>query len=320
MVTESLKPLPVDLPPVDYTAHGLKVIQQLHEYFYARRAEANKNAKNEEARLKVEQERLSQVEPEKGSHEDPELDRMMGECDGSLRALQEKRVLIHQKQREVSITQQAAESHERELIRLREEIKNSELKAKEYAERSLETQKELLDLGSPESEIDKLNGLKMRHSEEKSKNANYRTWLSQKNNLEGQRSRVVEAQRKAEDLDRCVNLLKDKVKQDMLDSTEMPLPGITFDGTKFLYEGSAIENLSTSSAMKLAVGLARSLAKKTKVICLDGAEALDEESYKALKEEVKDDGFSYFISKVGKAFESSPEETVISMQEGRVLQ
>ncbi len=67
--------------------------------------------------------------------------------------------------------------------------------------------------------------------------------------------------------------------------------------------------------MKLACSLARVLAKKTKVICLDGAEALDEATYAQLHAEIENDGFTYFVSKVGEAFKSET-DTVIKMSGG----
>jgi DNA repair ATPase RecN len=316
-VEKALAPLPIPLPPtIDYTGHGLKVATQLHEYFYGRRAEANKTVKSEQARLNVESEKVSLVEPPSGSHDDAALDRMGGECDAEIRSLQQKRGEQNQKvhyakelEMQVDREQRAVENFQRELTKAQAFLEIIRVKADA-------AQKDALQFGDPQPRLDELHGFKARHSVEKTKNAEYRTWLSKRDNLEGQRKRLDEATHFASELDRCVTSINYGLKTGMMRSVEMPIPGITFENDKFFFEGSAIENLSTSSSMKLACGLARALAKKTKVICLDGAEALDDESYAALKAQIQDDGYNYFISKVGDAFKESTGDTVVTMEKG----
>ncbi len=73
--------------------------------------------------------------------------------------------------------------------------------------------------------------------------------------------------------------------------------------------------------MVLAVSVARKLAKATKIICIDGAEALDPETWQALRTEIDADGFTYFVTKVGEAFTFGKlDDRRIKMDHGQVLQ
>lgn len=97
-----------------------------------------------------------------------------------------------------------------------------------------------------------------------------------------------------------------------------PVEGLVYQNGRFFLDGSSIDNLSTSASIRLAVALARKLGAKTKLICLDGAEALDETSYQLLSEQIKGDGYTYFITKVGEPFPSAG-DSVVRMVEGRAV-
>jgi energy-coupling factor transporter ATP-binding protein EcfA2 len=88
----------------------------------------------------------------------------------------------------------------------------------------------------------------------------------------------------------------------------------------FTVDGTPVDNLSSSKVLRLAVGVARKLAKKTKLICIDGAEALDNQNFAALHQEIENDGFTYFITKVGSPFAGGPNDTVIPMENGNYVQ
>lgn len=319
-VTAALEPLPAPLPPTDYTKHGLLVVESLYQYFYARRKEANAAAKKESSRLQVETENLSTDEQPKGSHEDSDLDRMMGECDADIRQLQQKQGEQREKERRSKQLAGVIAGDEQSIRDLEDQLEGAKGSLARRKEEETRLNQEVLDVGPVQPEIDRLTGIKLRHSEEKTKNADHRLWRSQIDNLEGQKKRLEEAEKFAAELDRVVSALSNKVKSDMMESTEMPIPGITFTDGKFFFRGIAIENLSTAESMELACSIARALAKKTKVICLDGAEALDAASYEALKKQIDGDGFTYFVSKVGEPFESSKGDTVVRMENGAALQ
>jgi len=122
----------------------------------------------------------------------------------------------------------------------------------------------------------------------------------------------------AEALDKRVTALAGRVKKDVMASAEMPIKGLEYTDGQFLVDGVSVDNLSTAAAMKLSVAVARKLAKKAKVICIDGAEALDAKTWQAFKKEIKDDGFTYFITKVGTPHVD--DGVVLPMENGQVVQ
>lgn len=122
----------------------------------------------------------------------------------------------------------------------------------------------------------------------------------------------------AESLGQVVGALAGKIKADLMSKAEMPIAGLEYVDGEFKIDGANVDNLSSSKALKLAIGVSRKLAKKTKIICIDGAELLDGETWQQLKTEIEGDGFTYFVTKVGLPFVG--DDTVIPMKDGQVVQ
>jgi len=125
------------------------------------------------------------------------------------------------------------------------------------------------------------------------------------------------AQKFANSLSTTVDALAGPIKASVMKRAEMPLPGLEYREGAFYVGGVSVDNLSSSLSLKLAVNVARKLAKKTKLICIDGAEQLDEESYKALHQEISGDGFVYWVSKVGAPFQAGAGDRIIAMEGGK---
>lgn len=137
--------------------------------------------------------------------------------------------------------------------------------------------------------------------------------------LDGMKEEFIAAEAFAEALDARVQLLAGKVKQDLMSSAKMPIDGLEYVEGNFLVSGVSVPNLNTAARMRLSLAVARTKAKKTKAICIDGVEAWDSETWKAFNDETEKDEFEYFVTKVG-APHVSPTGTVVTMQKGQVLQ
>jgi DNA repair exonuclease SbcCD ATPase subunit len=137
--------------------------------------------------------------------------------------------------------------------------------------------------------------------------------------IDGINQEYVTAEAFAEALDTRVKLLAGKVKQDLMATAEMPIDGLEYVEGKFQVGGVSVDNLNTAAKMRLSVSVARSKAKKTKVICIDGAESLDAKTWQLFLAETKDDGFTYFVTKVGTPHVDAA-GTVVPMQKGQVAQ
>ncbi len=120
----------------------------------------------------------------------------------------------------------------------------------------------------------------------------------------------------AEQIGEAVEKVGSRFQRQLIQEAELPVEGLQYEGGQFYWDGTALDNLSSSKALRLAVQVARKLACKTKLICIDGAELLDDESYSALRAEIGEDGYTYFITKVGEAFVQNTNDQVITMKAG----
>ncbi|MFV8250277.1 AAA family ATPase [Bdellovibrio bacteriovorus] len=102
-------------------------------------------------------------------------------------------------------------------------------------------------------------------------------------------------------LTRKVDALAGPIKRELMSKVEMPVPGLEYNEGTFFIDGVSVDNLSTSRAMKFAIRLAQKLSGPTKIICIDGSEALDAATREEFFNEIKDDGFLYFFTVVGDA-------------------
>lgn len=110
---------------------------------------------------------------------------------------------------------------------------------------------------------------------------------------------------KAERLDRLYAKLTNETPRKILAQAKLPIEGLQVreDGIYFAKSEAAqpvpIKRLSQSEQIRFSLNIARALTGHLKVICIDGVEALDDASYKALMEELRlDDAHQYFVTQV----------------------
>lgn len=324
--------LPEKLPMVNYEQHGLRVLDEVYKYFYVRRAEANKDHVEKTNRLKAFQEDLEKTVVPEGAMSMEKITTEENRLNESLRAVD----------REIQIEQEGLRQYQRMndsytalLIKIKDAenqiaIWNEKIKlmnnsisewTKEAQVISNEAQT-LKEKSMPPSDLVSVkNNLKIELAELQSHKATValvetRKRLEEKVQIMKREADAAKDTAKLYD-DRVQMLIKE-VKPKLMAEVEMPIKGLEYLGGEFFVDGVRVDNLSSSHAMVLAIKIARKLSKKTKVICIDGAEMLDEQTFKILHEEIKDDGYTYFVSKVGAAF--GTEDNVITMKAGQVQQ
>lgn len=313
-----------DLPPLDYSQHGIKVLDQAHRYFYQRRAEANKDVAEKKKRFEVHKEGLPKETP-------PKLDRSEIQKQIDAIALDREKV-----QREITrirgtfASAKAAQDRLDKYCAAVDAIDDDIAKQEKYLEtlkaRRGEGQKFVdqaraevpENLESDATSVQKLNDLNVEAEKAKAKFAEVdrAEAVSKQSEMVAGLEREYESARvAAEILDAKVYLLSGPAKKKLMAQVEMPVQGLEYHDGTFLVGGIPVDNLSTSYALKLAVAVARKLAKKTKLICIDGCEALDEKSYEILRQEIEGDGYTYFLTVVGEGF-TAPKDRVIEMKQG----
>lgn len=88
----------------------------------------------------------------------------------------------------------------------------------------------------------------------------------------------------------------DEYKGDLLAS--LPVPGLEVRDGDIYRDGVQFDRLNTAQQVGIAIEIAKLRAGKLGVICLDGAELLDEESLQSIKEQAADSGLQLFVSRV----------------------
>lgn len=130
-------------------------------------------------------------------------------------------------------------------------------------------------------------------------------------NLEGQRETVFTAKRAEEvrgeltvamedasKLDKIVKNLTKEVPEDLIRKAKLPVEGLTISGDELLIGGVNIDNLSSSEQLKFGLQVVRALNGDFKVICVDGIETLDKESFEFFLKEIEGDSYQYFVTRV----------------------
>lgn len=357
-----------DLPPLDYSQHGLKVLDHCYRYFYQRRAEANKDASEKKKRWETYRSDFKPAATPAMQRQEIELRREschvgIAQCKNHVERVKRSHEANKEAQEKLNLycaeqskIQTSIEVSEKTISTLAKDLENWEIELKkqyeeqvqkhkaEYARKEselkqqvaadkarLETSQKFIEeakskvqtvlegdqqfveeIANAEKELEQLK------TAEKEIEAFEATERSRQM-IDGMEQEYNVAEAFAQALDARVVLLGGKVKKDLMSGAEMPIEGLQYNDGAFFVEGSSVDNLSTAATMRLAVSVARKLSKKAKVICIDGAEALDGHTWQAFKKEIEGDGFTYFVTKVGGAH-IDPDGTIIPMSKGQVMQ
>ncbi len=333
-LAEAAGECPVPLPPLDYKQHGLKVAEQAHKYFYQRRAEANKVAADKVNTFMVKQKEIP------AAPEDLSPDTSTEELRASI---EDCRVIIEVENKKKANVEFAERSYQEKVTHL-----NRGLAARKAAET------ELVDLEKTiavkKAHLEKINEgivrveLEVKEADAKRKsegpNAEFiqnqneliqtaQNILTRRAEIKAHQERVFgvkvheneahSAKDFANRLHQVVERTGSPFRVALMSRAKLPIAGLTFSDDQFYLNGSTIDNLSGAESLRLSVAIARHLASKTKLICIDGAELLDAENYELLRNEIEGDGFTYFVTKVGEAFQHQGDK-VITMDKGAVIQ
>jgi hypothetical protein len=82
--------------------------------------------------------------------------------------------------------------------------------------------------------------------------------------------------------------------------SDLPIPGLEINGKEVFVNGVPWDQLNTAQQIEIAVKIAvlRSRGQKLKIVMVDGAEALDQESFELLREHLEKEGVQAFVGMV----------------------
>lgn len=328
-IAEMLGMLPEYFEGFNFDQHGLKVLDEVYRFLYAKRAEANREAKEKADRFKIFADDLEKMEVV-----NPLM--TVEQIYSEQNRLMDARVATEKELSTVSQLERQKKAHQNEVSRwnlkayqINEEIKDLEGKIASLKmslsvarEEEKKAQDVVNSLVVPDSST--LNQI-IAEIETSFKETEVQMGLvrQQQNRsrfeekVQSLKSELETSKHEAQKWDDRVKKISNEIKTDIMNSVEMPISGLHYSGGEFYVDDVRVDNLSSSRAMVMAVKIARKLAKKTKVICVDGAEMLDPDTFEALHKEIENDGYTYFISSVGDGFDH-PSDKKFAMKSGVV--
>ena len=157
-------------------------------------------------------------------------------------------------------------------------------------------------------------------------NKNLADLMSESDAIEAERSRqriwnehvilreeAEDAEEQAGKLSALVERFGNDLPAQAVREAKLPIPGLALSGEKITVDGKSLDDLSTSEQMGVTMAIAKSLAGELKVICIDGAERLDEKTRAEFIRQAEGDEFYYFVTRVG-----APQTGEIEIRDGKV--
>lgn len=260
------------LTGLDYEGtHALEIVEQARKHYYDQRTVANGEATKKEKALQELNEQIpTDFDPKSVSEE--EINKLRDAI-----ALDEQNAIKAQANRDAIATLQTREEKlKAELAEVQKEIAERANMKFDYSDpMALEAAKETLK--ALESKRELVYTIKRRDEV---------------------RSELESAMTNAQRLDDVVKKLTKQVPEDLIKKAELPVEGLTIVGDDILINGVNIDNLSSSEQLKFGLQVVRALNGDFKVICVDGIETLDKESFEFFLKEIESDDFQYFVTRV----------------------
>lgn len=142
----------------------------------------------------------------------------------------------------------------------------------------------------------KIEGARQRITEAEKQDKLYSIYVDAKG-IEKEYDQLIE---NANDLTDTIDYLRDTLPRMLTESANIPIKGLSFDGDKVMIGDKALKYMSTSEKVAVALQIVREKNKdaKLKLLCLDRAESLDDDTLKEFVEQVEGDDFQYFLTQV----------------------
>lgn len=267
------------LTGLDYVGtHALEIVEQARKYYYDKRTIANAEVSKKEKSLQDLNSQIPEGFDAKTVSEE-EISKLRGAIE---------------KDKQEKIKHDAHQKH-------MESLRNREADIKGQIE---ELQKKLV---SVQDEIIAGAEIKFDFSDEMALKAAEDTLAS----LESKRSIVFTVKRaeevrgeldvairEADKLDVVVKKLTKEIPDALIAKANLPVEGLTIVGDEISINGVNIDNLSASEQLKFGLQIVRALNGEFKVICVDGIESLDKESFEFFLKEAEADDYQYFVTRV----------------------
>jgi DNA repair exonuclease SbcCD ATPase subunit len=259
------------LAGIDFDKHALEVLEDVRKYYYEKRTIANAEVSKKEKSLQALVESIPQdFDPSKVNSE----------------AIQAMRDAIQKDEME----RVKAEAHVQQIQEWQTREAQLELELKELQKKIVEA----LDVKFDYSDDVTITAAKETLAKLEAQSEH----LFSHKRAEEVRSELTTALGEADRLDTVVKAVTKRAPEELIKKAKLPVDGLTIDGDDILINGVSIDNLSASEQLKFGLEIVRALNGEFKVVCIDGVELLDKESFEFFLKEIEDDEYQYFVSRV----------------------
>lgn len=262
----------------DTDAEGLELMDETEKYFYEERTMKNRE-------IKAKQGALAEF-----SDQNKEMD-VMGLRKFDPKKIEKKR----EEYSEVRAEYERGKAHNENRVRLQDEIRELEEVIKAAQEKLAVKQKEIK---TPDIDLDAITGKGTKIREDLSLLEAQEKEVEEFKQYQKLEQEKIHLQEEGQTIDEVVKMLQKDIKSDLMSKAKMPIKGLTYEDGIFQIKGKNINNLSESEKLKVSLDIAKALNKDFKLICIDGAEKMDPESWKELEKEVKKGDFQFFVTNV----------------------
>lgn len=263
---------------LDYSAHALEVVEQARKYYYDKRTVANAESTKKQKALQELTAKIPEgFDPRKVSEEQITALRAVIEQEAG------ERQKIEANQQQITILQKQEVSIQEQITALQTQLKGVQTEILERVQKVFNTSDDVAFEASKET-------LKILEAQ--------REHIFSAKRAEEVRGELDTAMQDAKRLDEVVKKLTKEVPEDLIRKAELPIPGIMLAGDEILVNGVNIDNMSSSEQLRFGLQVVRALNSEFKVVCVDGLELLDKESFEFFLNEIKDDSFQYFVTRV----------------------
>lgn len=281
------------LTGIDYDQHGLEVVEDVRKYYYDKRTIANaEKTKKEKSLLDLTGSLPEGFKPSDVSEEQIE----------ALRNAIQKDELEKQKASDIKELIVRLQTQEGDI---KKQISDLEIKLRAVQDEIVAKSEMKFDfsddvaMGAAKDTLKSLEG----------KREFAYTWKR----AEETRAELDEAIKQADHLDVIVKKFTKEVPDTLVKEAKLPIEGLTIAGDEILINNVNLDNLSASEQMKFGLDIVRALNKKFQIICCDGLEMLDKETFEDFLNQIKDDDFQYFVTRV-----DGDSKNAIVVEEGEV--
>lgn len=112
------------------------------------------------------------------------------------------------------------------------------------------------------------------------------------------RGELSTATEEATKLDTVVKNLTKEIPEALIAKAELPIEGLKIVDNNIFIGDVNIDNMSSSEQLKFGLDIVRALNGTFKVICVDGVELLDSDSFEFFLKEIEQDDYQYFVTRV----------------------